>query len=352
VINGTNVTFDGGKSVVPTNTMITINGNVDLNPGAILTLKGTINNSGTISASESATLVVQPSGTNSTVTLKGSGSIDLAATQITGGGSAVTLDNVNDKILGGGTIGGAGLKLKNELGGTISALFGDTLVIDTGANAITNAGLMQASTFGTLVIASNLNNTGKLDTKGGTIYATGTVTGGTAIISDIGTHRGTFEFGAASSAATKFAAGASGQLILADSAHYTGVISGFGANTAQSIDLADFDFTGAQKISFSLGALTLKNTAGQVAHLHFSGAYTLASFTLSGDGNFNGTDQGTKIIDPPAPTKPQAPLNNLASLFSQFIASWANPNAALSSEIHTPLASELQMATNLLHAHG
>ena len=76
-ITGTNVTFDGGKSVVPTNTMITINGNVNLHPGAILNLKGTINNSGSIAALGSATLVLQPSGTNSTVTLKGSGSMDL-----------------------------------------------------------------------------------------------------------------------------------------------------------------------------------------------------------------------------------------------------------------------------------
>jgi hypothetical protein len=89
-----------------------------------------------------------------------------------------------------------------------------------------------------------------------------------------------------------------------------------------------------------------------VVHLHFSGTYTLASFNLSGDGNFNGADQGTKIIDPPAPTKPQNPVNNLAGLFSQLIASWTNPSAALSSEVHSPLANELQTAINLLHAHG
>ena len=88
--------------------------------------------------------------------------------------------------------------------------------------------------------------------------------------------------------------------ILADSAQYTGVISGFGANTSQSIDLADFNITGAQKVSFSLGVLTLKNAAGQTVHLHFSGAHTLESFVLSDDGNFNGTDDGTKIVDPPA----------------------------------------------------
>src|SRR5262249_28458873 len=127
-------------------------------------------------------------------------------------------------------------------------------------------------------------------------------------------------------------------------------IGGFGAT--QSIDLADFDITGAQKVSFSLGVLTLKNTAGQVVHLHFSGAHTLQSFTLSNDSNFNGTDDGTKITDPPVPTKPQTPPNNLAGLFSQFMASWTNPIAALTGEMQSPLASEPQTAISLPPAHG
>ena len=58
------------------------------------------------------------------------------------------------------------------------------------------------------------------------------------------------------------------------------MISGFGANTTQSIDLADFNFTGAHATSFSLGVLTLKNTAGQVVHLHFSGTHTLVSLAI------------------------------------------------------------------------
>jgi hypothetical protein len=242
-----------------------------------------------------------------------------------------------------------GLKLKNEVGGTIDAN-GGLLIIDTGANTVTNAGALNAD-GGTLVIASNLSNTGKLNADDGMIYIAGKATGGTATISGLGSGVA-LEFGAAASTATKFATNTTGQLILADSAQYTGVISGFGSNTTQSIDLADFNFTGAQATSFSSGVLTLKNTAGQVVHLHFSGAHTLASFHLSDDGNFNGTDDGTKIVDPPAPTKPQAPLNNLASLFIQFMASWTNPSAALNGEMHTPLASELQTAMSLPHAHG
>jgi hypothetical protein len=70
--------------------------------------------SGSIDAGGSGTLIVQPSGTNTIVTLKGSGTIDIGdhAAQITGGGSAVTFDSVNNKINGGGKIGGAGLTLK------------------------------------------------------------------------------------------------------------------------------------------------------------------------------------------------------------------------------------------------
>jgi hypothetical protein len=343
LITGTNVTFDGTKSIVPTNTMITLNGEVELNPDAVLNLKGTINNSGFIEV-RSSSLILQPAGANSIVALKGSGSIDLSKGDINGSGSAVTFDNVNNQINGEGKIGGAGLKLKNEAGGRIDAN-NDTLIIDTGANTIINAGVLNAGA-GTLVIASTLSNTGKLVADDGMIYAIGTVTGGTAIIS--GGTSATMEFGAASTTATTFATGTARQLILADSAQYMGVISGFGAT--QSIDLLDFNATGAHKISFVSGILTLKNTAGQVVHLHISGPHTLASFILSDDNNFNGTDDGTKIVDPPAP--PQTPPNSLASLFGQFMASWANPSAALRGEVHSPLASELRMAVNPLHAHG
>ena len=99
--------------------------------------------------------------------------------------------------------------------------------------------------------------------------------------------------------------------------------------------------------------LTLKNTAGQVVHLHIAGTHTLASFILSDDGNFNGTDDGTKIVDPPVPAKSQSPLSNpLASLFAQLVAYW-NPLTPLTGEVqHSPLASELQTVTSLLHAHG
>jgi hypothetical protein len=317
-----------------------------------LDLEGTINNSGgtILDGSFANVLVAQAVGTSTSVTLQGKGFITLKRdAPIEGGGLPVTLVNVNNTIAGDGTIGGAGLKLNNKIGGLIEANgSGSVLVVDTAANTIINGGTMAATVSSTLFIGSKVANGGTLVASGGLIDCAGTVTGGKAVISGAGI----VDFAAASTATTTFAAAATGKLLLEDSAQYTGIIAGFGANKIQSIDLADFDFTGAHKISFSSGVLTLKNTAGQVVHLHFSGAHTLASFTLSGDGNFNGTDQGTKIIDPPAPTKPHNLVNNLASLFNQLMASWTNPSAALSSEVHSPLANESQTAINLLHARG
>jgi hypothetical protein len=315
-----------------------------------LNLEGVINNSGgtVLDGSFGTVLAAQAVGTSTSVTLQGKGFITLKRdAPIEGGGSPVTLVNVNNTIAGDGTIGGAGLKLNNKAGGLIEANgSGSVLVIDTGADPVVNGGTMAATVSSTLFIGGKLINTGTLAASGGLIDCAGTVTGGKALISSAGI----VDFAAASTAATTFAAAATGKLLLEDSGQYTGIIGGFGAT--QSIDLADFDITGAQKVSFSLGVLTLKNTAGQVVHLHFSGAHTLASFTLSNDSNFNGTDDGTKITGPPAPTKPQTPLDNLAGLFSQFMASWTNPIAALTGEMRSPLASEPPTAIGLPRAPG
>ena len=130
---------------------------------------------------------------------------------------------------------------------------------------------------------------------------------------------------------------------------FKGVISGFAkVNVNESIDLNDIDLATAHKVSYASGVLTIKDGSGHTAQLHFSGTYTLASFNLNDDGH-----GGTLLTDPPAPTKPQNTSNNLANLFSQFMASWTNPITALASEVmHSPLASELQSAISLVHAHG
>jgi hypothetical protein len=285
-----------------------------------LHLEGTINVSGgVIVAGAGNSLVVQSGGTAATVTLRGKGGFIVLRDGggIEGGGAPVTLVNVNNTITGDGAIGGAGMKLNNGSAGVIDAnsdpVIPVPLVIDTGANTITNAGAMKAESSSTLFIASNLSNTGTLVASGGLIETEGTVTGGNAVISGAGS----IDFAAASSAKTTFAAGATGQLLLESSSKYSGTIFGFGGTPTQTIDLADFDFSGVTK-TFASGVLTLTNSVHQTVHLHFSGSYTLASFTLSDDGNFNGTADGTLITDPPVASKPQT---KIFSLFASYIAS-------------------------------
>ena len=300
-------TLDGSKAVVPTNTMITVSGPV-LDNSNTLRLQGTINNTNTVTVGALGTLVAQAAGAQNTVTLEGHGAVTLSGGTIEGGGAPLTLANVNNTIDGAGFIGGDGLMLNNQTSATIDANAADPLTIDTGALAVKNGGVLAAEAESTLFVATNLSNTGKLKANGGSIVLEGTVSGGSAVISGTGS----IEFGAASTAATTFAAGATGQLILDD--QYAGTISGFGTNATESIDLSSFDFTAGITKSFSAGVLTLKNMAGQTVHLHFAGSFTSTSFTLADDGNFNGTDDGTLITDPRVGSR-------TASLFNQYIAS-------------------------------
>ena len=88
---------------------------------------------------------------------------------VTSSGAILVLDNVNNTISGAGTIGNGDdhLALTNETHGVIDAT-GGTLTLDTGANVITNAGLLEATGGGTLAIEGDtVTNTG------GTIEAIG-----------------------------------------------------------------------------------------------------------------------------------------------------------------------------------
>ena len=78
------------------------------------------------------------------------------------------------------------------------------------------------------------------------------------------------------------------------------------------IDLLDIDSATAQKTSYAAGVLTIKDTKGHTAQLHFSGAYTLGSFNLNDDGH-----GGTLLTDPPVAPAATAPLfgNHIAAAF-------------------------------------
>jgi hypothetical protein len=182
---------------------------------------------------------------------------------------------------------------KGIIDGTLVAGGTGPLIIDTGSNAVINSGTLEAA-LGELYIASSVTNSGKLIAEsGGDLVAAGSVTGGSATIEGTGT----VEFGAASNVGTSFAAGSTGRLILDDGAQYTGTISGFGANTTQSIDLPNVQFATLSE-TYSGGTLTVKDTSGDIAKIKFSGSYKLTDFSFTNDGG-----GGTLITDPPVASK-------------------------------------------------
>src|SRR5262249_13680672 len=149
------------------------------------------------------------------------------------GGVPTTLNNLST-IEGAGRIGDGGLTLKN--GGTIEATGNSPLAIDTGDRTVTNTGTLQSNFDTELYIYSPLNKTGgKLNLNRGEITAARGVTGGTASIFD-----GSLEFGGPTTTNVQFNDPSfySSDLILDDSVHFKGVISGFAKiSIGETIDL-------------------------------------------------------------------------------------------------------------------
>ena len=158
------VVFDGSGQKV------TIDGFVQVDPGATLELIGTIDNKGTIDVdgASGADLLI-----HGTVKLDGRGDVvlDGRSDEITG---APTDDSHSAKLENSSEISGYGkidsdgdgsLKLDNKADGVVDAdVRHENLVIDTG-NTVVNAGLLEASHGGVLVIKDDVNN------KGGAIDA-------------------------------------------------------------------------------------------------------------------------------------------------------------------------------------
>jgi hypothetical protein len=157
-------TLDGSASAV-NNT-----GAVLVNLSNALNLLGAIDNTGTISLAGmdengSTNLVVN----SSLVTLTGNGSIvlsDSATNEIYGTSADDVLDNAGNTITGAGQLGAGQLTLTN--GGTINANQSEALTINTGDNAVTNTGTIEATGAGGLIIQSTTVNGGTLlDTGAG-----------------------------------------------------------------------------------------------------------------------------------------------------------------------------------------
>jgi hypothetical protein len=190
--NGGAVTFDGASLFdARSNHPLTIDGSLVVNAGASLNVAGTfdilaVDNSNillTESSSGAADLVIATSG----VVLNGGGSVTLgggSADHIVGAGSGAVLYVAAATISGGGMIGGGDLlTLVNQAGGVVDATNPDfALTIDTGTNAITNKGLLEATAGGQLLVANaTVNNAGTIFAGNNSVVTlqTAVVNGGT-----------------------------------------------------------------------------------------------------------------------------------------------------------------------------
>jgi hypothetical protein len=275
--------------------------------GSTVTLSGDVSLNTTLSAA-SPNLIVAASG----VSLLGSGVLkfsNLASNRIRGASATATLTNAV-LIEGAGQIGAGELILANQSSGIIRATGSVALTLDTGAKAITNAGVIESDAAGGLLIKGAVTNTEILAAISGTLTVDGAVTGkGVVHIS-----AGTADFASSFAENVAFATGAQGVLELAKSQGYAGSISGFSKTGANALDLGDIAFnSGKTKASYSgttsSGVLTVTDGT-HTAKIKLSGDYTASTFKVSSDGH-----GGTKVVDP---TLPEAATHAFVAAMAAF----------------------------------
>jgi hypothetical protein len=168
---GASATLDGSTS----GGAVTNRGTVFVADNTVLDLKGTITNSGSIVMSAGPNHTAALNVLSGGVILNGGGSVSLigntGADIVTGSSTVTTLHNVDNTISGGGFIGDTGgnfLALDNQSGGTVNAS-NSTMALRM-QNAVSNAGILEATSGGTLNIhATTVNQTatGVVEALGG-----------------------------------------------------------------------------------------------------------------------------------------------------------------------------------------
>jgi hypothetical protein len=274
-------------------------GTINIGADATLFASGHWTNAGVINVNEElgGSLVFYTSS-NQAFELDGGGTINLGGGQFAPGvfdanSSTTVVENVNNKIIGSGSIGDSGgfLVLQNDVGGLIDATGSGGLSIWSG-NDIENAGTIQSDSSGGITInntnGSGLDNGGHLIANAGVIDVQGDAEGpGIAQIND----SAAIEFGSSSDLNVLFGQKAEGTLVLDTSTSdgaYTGEISGF--TSKDQIDLTDLVFSSPPTLTYNGDAFggTLSVTNGTLStSLHMIGDYAQSSFTLSADKNGN-----------------------------------------------------------------
>ena len=282
-------------------------------------LQGTISNLGTIGLS---------SGGNDTrlrlvgsVVIGGGGTIALSNISVNFIDSAVantTLNLTAGTLQGTGTLGDANMTVVTGSAGTI---VGSGLTVTTGANTLSNSGLLE-SLSGGLTVNETVANNGSIWANGGGLYIAGNITGtGAERITGAQTLR--IGGSVASGQTVTFDSGSTGVLRLDNSQNFAGTVVGL-ANAANlsALDLSDIGFiSGTTKATYAgtTAGGTLSVTDGtHTAKILLTGNYTAGSFLTSSDGH-----SGTTVVDPPGPA----------------IAGLLGPSGALSPMDFMPAAS-------------
>jgi hypothetical protein len=275
LLNAGDFQFD--QTPVTTNT-----GDMVLSDGALMPLSGIVDNSGTIHVSSTGTetdLEIVQHG----LTLEGGGSLvlsDNSENVIFGSDPTVTFTNVDNTISGAGHLGDGQMTLVNE--GTIIADGSNALDIDTGGNAVVNSGTIEATGSGSLVVHSDLDNSGQVWANGGNVTLDGNVSGnGSALISG----NATLEVVGAFGQDVQFDANASGTLKIDDSIDFHGMLSGFGNH--DSIDLNNI-LAATASISYTAnsgntGGILTVTDGSNTANISLSGQYASADFHIAAD---------------------------------------------------------------------
>jgi hypothetical protein len=339
VTNNAHNVIDGSASAVK------IVGQVRVRDGTELTLLGTIDNTGTI---EVASLAADPKVTTleigaAGVTLSGGGRLYITSettNHIFGASDSATLTNVNNRIAGGGDLGGGELTLVNDAQGRIIADGKAAMVIDTGANKVVNAGVIGTTGTGGMTIDGAVDNTGKFEVSKGALTVDGAVTGGGEVL----VAKATADFASGFSENVRFVgAAASGVLELADAVDYAGTVYGFSKTGKTALDLADVTFGSHTKASYSgtaTGGVLTVTDGTDTAHIHLVGDYLSSTFTVSSDGH-----GGTSVVDP-TNTGQAASAQRLVAAIAQMPTGMANGS---STGAHAAITSPM-LASPALHA--
>jgi hypothetical protein len=297
--------FDGTAS------MISLAGFIHVVSASNEILEGAIANAGELNLTAGAKtcdLIIGAAG----ATLSGGGQVNLSnslTNRIYGQASGDTLTNVDNRIDGAGLLGNGVMTLVNEAGGLILGNQNLAFTIDTGANTIVNAGIIENVGKGGTLVKSAVANTGTLKAITiGTLTLQGAVTG-----AGVGQINGGTLFVQQAFAETVTFTGSTGVLELGASQAFTGQVAGLSKTGTSWLDLVDIGFaSGTTKASYSgttaSGTLTVTDGT-HTAHIALLGNYTASVFTVSSDGH-----GGTKVIDPTTQSA-AAPLTQAMASF-------------------------------------